>query len=145
MLFIIQALLSISRLGANVAPVSVAGLFMVRDEANNIRGNFPLWKSFFDAYVIAVDSRTVDDTLVALQDVIPSHTPVHVFSYKFDGFGNSRTLVFEEAWKVFPHITHVLVGDPDWKPHDVDRMDKSLLADPLFNGYQFKVSDIGRG
>ncbi len=101
---------------------------MVRDESFNIRANLPLWgSSFFDAYVIAVDERTVDDTWKALDDAIPAGVPRLIFNYTFDGFGPARTLVFEKAWERFPNITHVLVGDPDWKPN-MKTINKADLA-----------------
>jgi hypothetical protein len=100
---------------------------MVRDESFNIRANLPLWgSSFFDAYVFAVDERTVDDTWKALDESIPAGAPRFIFNYTFDGFGPARTLVFEKAWEHFPNITHVLVADPDWRP-DMKTINKSDL------------------
>ena len=67
---------------------------MVRDESHNIRTNLPLWgPSFFDAYVVAVDERTTDDTREALKDATMGK-PIHIFNYTFNGFGEGRTEVF---------------------------------------------------
>ena len=119
---------------------------MVRDERHNLLHNLPLYQDgndgsgdFFDAYVIAVDTRTTDDTLAVLQQVIPSHIPKHIFNYTFDGFGPARTLVFDEAYKHFPDITHVLVADPDWRPNPA-HLNKNDL-DFTHDSYQFKIWD----
>ncbi|GMI50413.1 hypothetical protein TeGR_g12814, partial [Tetraparma gracilis] len=123
---------------------TVALLLMVRDESHNLRTNLPLWNApdsaapFFDAFVIAVDDRTIDDTREAIGE-ITAGTPTHMFDYTFEGFGPARTLVFEETWKKFPHITHLLVGDPDWKPN-LSLINKSDL-DEEHHTYQFKIWD----
>lgn len=118
---------------------TLACLLMVRDEAFNIEANIPLWGSdFFDAFIVAVDRRTQDDTLGALNRVIPSHVPHYIFEYEFEGFGPGRTLVFEKAWEHFSNISHVLVADPDWKPN-MDLIDKSDLDE--HDSYQFKIWD----
>ena len=39
-----------------------------------------------------------------------------IYYYRFDGFGAARTRVFQEAWRKFPNMSHVLVADPDWEP-----------------------------
>ena len=123
---------------ASVFKPTIACLFMVRDESHNIRLNLPLWgPDFFDAYVVAIDHRTIDETWKALEETIPKHIPRYLFNYTFDGFGPARTLVFEKAWEHFPEITHVMVGDPDWKP-DMKSIRKSDLANP--NEYLFTVS-----
>ena len=90
--------------------------------------------------MFAVDSRTVDDTLVAIKDSIPSQIPRHIFSYTFDGFGNSRTLVFTKAYETMPWCTHVMVIDPDWKPLQ-NSFDTTVLEDERFSCYQFKIWD----
>ncbi|GMI10243.1 hypothetical protein TrVE_jg91 [Triparma verrucosa] len=124
-------------------PITLACLLMVRDEAFNIRQNIPLWyskdPSFFDAFVVAVDERTTDDTVLALEQTIPAHVPRHIFHYSFDGFGNSRTEVFEHAWAKFSKISHVMVADPDWKPN-MDLISKSDLTHSI-ETYQFKIWD----
>jgi hypothetical protein len=67
---------------------------MVRDESHNIRSNLALWgPDFFDAYVVAIDERTVDDTVEALEETTGGK-PKHVFNYTFNGFGEGRTQVF---------------------------------------------------
>jgi len=115
---------------------------MVRDESTNIRKNLPLWTysnvPFFDAYVIAVDSRTEDDTIEAIGEVTKG-TPTHVFEYDFKGFGQGRTEVFKEAWRVFSNITHVMVADPDWKPN-MDLINKSDLISPS-SSFEFLIWD----
>jgi hypothetical protein len=113
---------------------------MVRDEAHNLRHNLPLWgPGFFDAYVIAVDSRTVDDTRSVLDEILPAHVPRHIFDYTFDGFGPARTLVFSKAWEHFPDISHVLVADPDWRPN-ANLINKADL-DFFHDSYQIKIWD----
>ncbi|GMH82552.1 hypothetical protein TL16_g09297 [Triparma laevis f. inornata] len=124
-------------------PISLACLLMVRDEAFNIRNNIPLWYShdptFFDAFVVAVDERTTDDTILALEQTIPSHVSRFIYMYKFDGFGNSRTEVFKNTWSQFPNITHVMVADPDWQPN-LDLINKNDLSHDI-DSYQFKIWD----
>ena len=87
-LLFVQLLLLVGRC---VPSPTLACLMIVRDERHNLLNNLPLWPvNFFDAYVIAVDDRTQDDTLQVLERVIPQHVPRHVFNYTFEGFGPSR-------------------------------------------------------
>jgi len=120
--------------------VKICALYMVRDESLNIRTNLPLWGSLFSGYVFAVDSRTVDDTILAIAESVPPGSPRHVFGYRFDGFGNSRTEVFGEAYRTMPWCSHVMVIDPDWQPLQSE-FDTEPLRDGSKSGYQFKIWD----
>ena len=75
---------------AAAAP-TLACLMIVRDESESLARNLPLWGGgFFDAYIVAVDDRTTDDTVAVLRSVIPENVPQHVFHHTFQDFGSSR-------------------------------------------------------
>lgn len=98
--------------------------FMVRNEEANLRANLPKWRGVADAVVCGIDRRTSDRTAQAVTDSLPG-LPHWLFWYEFEGFGAARTLVMQEAWRKFPHMSHILVVDPDWEPeeHTVSKAD----------------------
>lgn len=88
---------------------------ILRDEAVNIKSNLPLWLSIVDYFVFMVDTRTQDDTHDAIKSIL-RNKEFKIVPYLFDGFGPARTASLQNAWKHFPHATHVWIADPDWKP-----------------------------
>eukprot|EP00957_Ditylum_brightwellii_P046894 3559431-Ditylum_brightwellii.AAC.1 len=104
---------------ANKRPAapSLVCVMIVRDESENLEKNIPLWgEDFFDAFVVAVDDRTEDNSVQVLESVIKPNIPRHIFNYTFDNFGAARTRALEETYRRFSNISHVFIIDPDWKP-----------------------------
>jgi len=110
---------------------------IARNEEENFRSNLPKWEHLIDGIVVVIDARTNDRTALAVTEALPD-TPRWLFYYEFDGFGAARTRVFQEAWRKFPNMSHVLVADPDWEPQPP--MSK---ADLDFDHvvFQFKIWD----
>ena len=116
--------------------VRLALLMMLRNEAERLRANLPLWGPHVSAYVAGVDERTTDDTAAVLLAHARATPPPagsglapldaasglgvasFVFYFAFDGFGRARTATLRHAWARLGEAgaTHVLVGDPDWAP-----------------------------
>jgi hypothetical protein len=97
--------------------MSIVITMILRDESKHVRANLPLWMSVIDYGVFLVDDHTTDDTAIAIADVLSDvRVPYIVESYSFNGFGPSRTLSLQRAWKYFPNATHVWIADPDWVP-----------------------------
>jgi hypothetical protein len=100
-----------------------------------------MWNSaeqLFDCYVAGVDSRTTDDTEVAIKEAFEG-IPGTIFTFSYDGLGNSRTEVLKRAWEEYSWATHVIFIDPDWRPVP-GTMDKSQLSLEYTNFF-FKIHD----
>lgn len=109
--------------------ISIVMTMIIRDEEVNIRSNLALWKPIIDFYVFLVDSRTTDNSILTIQDILGiDGENYQIISNAFNGFGDSRTKSLDAAWKYFPQATHVLISDPDWRP-DVNTMNKQDLDD----------------
>jgi hypothetical protein len=90
---------------------------MIRDEAVNLKVNLPLWAKVADSFVLLVDNRTVDQSKEVIANVLTeAKKKFIVLDYQFQGFGQSRTLSLQSAWKYYANASHVLIADPDWKP-----------------------------
>lgn len=108
---------------------ALAMVMMCRDEAVNFKSNLASWLPIVDYFVFMVDSRTTDDSEKVISSILdPALKDYKVVSYNFTGFGQGRTQSLDEAWKSFPHASHVLIADPDWSP-DVTTMDINDLDD----------------
>ncbi len=119
---------------------SIVLTMISRDEAVNFKSNLALWLPIVDYFTILVDNRTVDDSHAAINQILEGRAKGYkIIDYVFDGFGPSRTLSLQEAWKHFPQATHVIIGDPDWKP-DTVTMSKSAL-DFQHTVFRFTVYD----
>lgn len=120
--------------------ISLACLMIIRNEAENLSKNLPLWGNhFFDAYVIAIDSRTTDNSFQVLHSILPPDTPRYIFEYNFTNFGKARTDVLHAANQHFSTISHVFMIDPDWKPKMSTIQKQDLELD--VEAYQFKIWD----
>jgi hypothetical protein len=118
---------------------SIVMTMMIRDEAVNIRSNLPLWMKVIDYFIFMVDERTIDDTEIAIQQILAKQIPYQIISYHFEGFGPARTLSLQNAWKYYPQATHVWIADPDWKP-DLTSIDKREL-DLVNDAFRFLIYD----
>jgi len=110
---------------------------IARNEEENFRANLPKWRPLIDGIVCGIDDRTNDHTSLAIVETLPD-IPRWIYYYHFNGFGPARTRVFQEAWRKFPNMSHVLVADPDWEPEPpMSRMDLD------FNhlAFSFKIYD----
>ena len=108
--------------------MSVALLLMVRDEEANLRANVGKWLSVSDVVVCGVDERTSDESANALLEIMD--VPRWVFYFRFEDFGQGRSLVLREAWRKFGRsTTHVLTIDPDWDPVTLLKSDIDLMHD----------------
>jgi hypothetical protein len=125
--------------GDDATPTLIATM-ICRDEAVNFRANLREWIGIVDYYVFLVDSRTVDDTVDVISSILtPVGKDFRIRYYNFTGFGPARTLSLETAWNEFPHASHVLIADPDWRP-DTSTMDLyNLSADA--DVYRFTAYD----
>jgi len=114
---------------------------IVRDEAENLQKHLPLWThhQFCNAFVIAIDSRTIDSTHQILTQTIPSNIPHHIYISNFTNFGQARTNVLQQAYLYYANMTHIFMMDPDWKPN-ITSLDKSNLSLDI-EAYQFKIWD----
>ena len=120
--------------------ISLTCLMIVRDEAENLSKNLPLWgRNFFDAYVIAIDDRTIDNTSDVLNHYIQPETPRYIFKYNFTNFGKARTECLQAAYEQFSHISHIFMIDPDWRPNMTTIKKSDLELD--VEAYQFKIWD----
>lgn len=108
---------------------------MVRDEEANLRLNLPRWKDVADAVVCGIDDRTTDGSAHAVLDALDVDN--WVFYFRFENFGQGRTLVLAEAWRKFSHCSHVLTLDPDWEPLSLAKSD----LDWTHRTYFFTVRD----
>ncbi len=119
---------------------SIVLTMISRDEGVNFKSNLALWLPIVDYFTILVDNRTIDDSHAIINQILEGRAKGYkIIDYVFDGFGSSRTLSLREAWKHFPQATHVIIGDPDWKPN-TGTMAKSDL-DFLHTVFRFTVYD----
>ena len=127
-------------LGVGVASPGASLLLalMVRDEEANLRANLPYFGSLADAVVCGIDDRSSDNSALAIAESLPK-VARWVFYFRFDGFGRGRSLVFREAWRKFPHVSHVLCLDPDWVP-DLN-VSLKIQLDFKYQTFLFKVVD----
>ena len=119
---------------------SIVLTMISRDEGVNFKSNLALWLPIVDYFTILVDNRTIDDSHAIINKILDGRAKGYkIIDYAFDGFGSSRTLSLQESWKHFPQATHVIIGDPDWKPNTAT-MAKSDL-DFLHTVFRFTVYD----
>jgi hypothetical protein len=116
---------------------SILLAMIARNEEDNFRANLPSWRHLIDGVVCGIDDRTNDHTSLAIVETLPD-IPRWIYYYHFDGFGPARTRVFQEAWRKFPNVSHVLVADPDWEP-DTPMSRADLDFDHL--AFSFKIYD----
>jgi hypothetical protein len=87
-----------------------------------------------------MDTRTTDNSRRVIASILNNRPePYQVISHEFVGFGQARTASLEAVWRHYPHATHVLLADPDWRP-DVSTMQKVNLVEP-FDVYRFTAID----
>lgn len=109
---------------------------MVRDEEDNLRANLPQWAPIGDAVVCGIDERTTDQSARAVVESLPS-LPRWIFSFRFENFGQGRSVVLREAWRKFSNVSHVLTLDPDWQPQILAKSE----LDWMHRNYLFLVWD----
>jgi hypothetical protein len=73
-----------------------------------------------------IDSRTTDQSVLAIEEILNGQAEYEIVPYKFEGFGPARTDSLETVWQYFPQATHVIIADPDWRP-EVSSMNKAEL------------------
>lgn len=113
-------------------PESVEIVFatICRDEAVNFRSNLELWTSTIKYYIFIMDDRNTDDSVDVIRDVLENKALGYkIIPHKFEGFGKARTTSLIAAWEHFPHASHVLIADPDWRPDPATLLKDSLVFD----------------
>uniref|UniRef100_A0A7S3NFA2 Glycosyltransferase 2-like domain-containing protein n=1 Tax=Aureoumbra lagunensis TaxID=44058 RepID=A0A7S3NFA2_9STRA len=123
---VLQVLIIIlERRFGNSQNVTVVMMMMIRDEEENVRANLGKWERIVDYLVCGVDERTKDGSGRTVAEII-GHKPHWIFYFRFENFGQGRTVVLREAWRKFSHASHALIIDPDWLP-----IEKTLIKDQL--------------
>ena len=107
LLFVLLALCQICS-----AKMSLAISMICRDEEVNFRSNLHLWLGIVDYFVFMVDSRTTDQSVSAINEILRGKTRYEVIPYEFTGFGSARTDSLTAVWHQYPSATHVLIADP---------------------------------
>jgi hypothetical protein len=119
---------------------SIVMTMICRDEAVNLKTNLVKWLPIVDSYVFVIDRRTTDDSVATVERILKqAHKSFKIIYSDFEGFGSSRTLSLTEAWNHFPHVSHVLIADPDWVP-DIETMNINDLHDNA-EVFRFTVFD----
>lgn len=119
--------------------ISVVMAMICRNEEVNFRSNLALWLPLVKYFVFVMDERTNDKSEEAIRSILNRKAEFVIVPNKFDGFGPARTLSLTEAWKNFPQASHVLIGDPDWRP-DVSTMSLTHL-DMTADVFRFTAYD----
>ncbi len=118
----------------------IVATFIVRDEDVNLKVNLPLWASFIDYFVFMVDTRTKDNSVATIKQILGKYNrPYVIHKNEFDGFGSARTRSLTAAWEAFSNATHVLIADPDWRP-ELNTLTKAEL-DSEHDVFRFTVFD----
>ena len=94
------------------AKMSLAISMICRDEEVNFRSNLHLWLGVIDYFVFMVDSRTTDQSVSAINEILHGKSRYEVLPYEFTGFGSARTDSLVAVWQYYPGATHVLIADP---------------------------------
>lgn len=94
------------------AKMSLAISMICRNEEVNFRSNLHLWLNIIDYFVFMVDTRTTDQSVSAINEILLGKTKYEVISYEFTGFGLARTDSLTAVWRLYPTATHVLIADP---------------------------------
>jgi len=133
----VQFLLLLSFLLVFASPLFAAShvvmTMICRDEEVNLKTNLPLWliSDAIDYFVFLLDDRNVDASVATIESILgPTKKQYTIQSYRFEGFGPARTLSLQIAWRDYPHATHVLIADPDWRP-DINTLDMNDLDDTV--------------
>ena len=92
-----------------------------------------------------MDDRNDDSSEATIASILSSGSAsnsevFHIEKNRFIGFGQARTLSLEMAWKYFPHASHVMIADPDWRPV-VETMKLQDLIQANAEVYRFTVYD----
>lgn len=119
---------------------SIVMTMIIRDEEINLKSNLALWLSIVDYFVFLVDTRTIDNSINAIETILNNSTSQYkILPNEFDGFGSSRTRSLKAAWENFPQATHVWISDPDWRP-DISTININDL-DLEYDVFAFKSFD----
>jgi len=119
--------------------VSIVATMICRDEAVNFRSNLGLWLQYIDYFVFTMDYRNSDDSKDVIDSIINNSSRYKIYDHNFTDFGSARTTSLQQAWESFPHATHILISDPDWKP-DTITIDINQL-DFQYDVFRFKIFD----
>jgi hypothetical protein len=111
---------------SSISKISLAITMICRDEEVNFRSNLKLWLGVVDYFVFMIDSRTTDQSVLAIEEILKGQAEYEIVPYEFEGFGPARTDSLETVWQYFPQATHVIIADPDWRP-EVLSMNKAEL------------------
>lgn len=98
---------------------------LARDEEGMLRRHLPEWRHLADAFVLGIDSRTLDRSENVAHEVL---APALTETYKFDftGFGPAKSRLLEEVFTRFPGMEYVLLVEPDMGPV-LKTFDRSVL------------------
>ena len=133
----------------SVSDISLVVAMICRNEGVNFKSNLALWLPIAKYFVFVMDTRTNDDSEVIIGNIlgkdngnsaIKDTKTYHIEKNTFVGFGHARTLSMRVAWDHFPHATHILIADPDWRPV-LDTIQLSSLLTHNVEVFRFTIYD----
>lgn len=124
---------------------SIVLAYICRNEAVNFKANLEDWTKIVSRFIFSMDSRNTDDSVDVIEKILNKHKHVkyQIVVNNFEGFGQARSHSLANAWKFYGNeTTHVLVGDPDWKPHlKTFKISELDISDPNIILYRFQALD----
>jgi hypothetical protein len=97
---------------ANSTGISLAITMICRNEEVNFRSNLELWLNVVDYFVFMVDTRTTDQSVSAIEEILTGRAEYKIVPYDFEGFGQARSSSLNTVWRYFPQASHVMIADP---------------------------------
>ena len=92
-------------------------IMVVYNEYDNLKSNLMEWHPFVDHFVIGVDSRTTDDSITLLNELLGQQDLSYILhNVTFDGFGPTLTELINLAHETYPEATVGLTADADMRP-----------------------------
>lgn len=124
---------------------SIVLAYICRNEANNFKANLDDWAKIVSRFTFSMDSRNTDDSVDVIERILDKykHIKYQIVVNNFEGFGQARSHSLANAWKFYGNeTTHVLIGDPDWKPHlNTFKIAELDISDPNIIIYRFQALD----
>ena len=143
--FMVCSLTYVITVSRPIAP-SLAIAFICRNEGVNFNSNLELWTPLASRFVFLVDNRSNDTSVEIISNILNkyNHIQYKILSYEFTGFAQARSESLAYAWEYYGNeTTHVLIGDPDWRPitSSFQLSELSTSHDDNIKVYRFKVFD----
>lgn len=120
--------------------------FICRNEGVNFNSNLELWVPLASRFVFLIDSRNNDKSIDIISNILSKykHIQYKILSYEFIGFAQARSQSLAYAWEYYGNeTTHVLIGDPDWRPisSSFQLSELATFDEENINVYRFKLFD----